>query len=310
MKNQILSVFFNSDRIYLATLEPTSKGLHLVDFNATDNYYDHENPSDERSLLAAEELNHILPELQIDNISNISITLADESVLITQFPGNFSMKKEELQKLVNFEIRRTYKSFEYEKYHSTIIQMAPRRSGSQMILAVLIQKKILNSCSKLFESLNIPINNLNIAQINAQSAFIYNYPEQCSNTVAILGIQRQFIDLSLIKEGQPIYYNLISMNSKNFISDICKNEFEKLLKDYVDRIDSAYFYGHNLQKDVLLKIKKDLINQVPVIARLNAFRMLSTGISDIEREYCSRNSHIFPPCIGGAIPPYHKSIMI
>ncbi len=51
-----------------------------------------------------------------------------------------------------------------------------------------------------------------------------------------------------------------------------------------------------------MKINNAITSVIIEIDKLNAFRMVKTTISDRAREYCSRTSHIFPPCIGGFMP--------
>jgi len=306
----VLSAFFNNDRIYLALLEQTLKGLLLSQIESTEHCFDLDNPEDDLSLLAAQELEIALSDMPLELVNSISITIAAENALVTQIPGKANMSKDDLRELVNLEIRQTYKLFEYENFFSYLLPLLPKRDGKMMMLAVMINKSTINMCKSLLSAVNQPIDSIEIAQLNAHNAFIYNYPELVQSTVAIIGVQKQFVDISILNQGMPVYYGVASMNSQSELGAICSAEMLKMKREYVTSLDSVYVFGLGLTKDLLSEIKSAVTEIVPVVNRMNAFRMIEGKLDIRNREYSSRTAHIFPPCVGGAIPPYVNRIVI
>ena len=87
-------------------------------------------------------------------------------------------------------------------------------------------------------------------------------------------------------------------------------EIEKLLSEYTPGIDAIFLYGLSLTKEILIDVQESLGLIVPVIKRLNAFRMFSTSLTDREKEYCSRTAHIFPACIGAIMPNFQERLKL
>lgn len=302
-----LSVYFNVDRTYLAVLAYHSDGATLELVDSTENAIDPGYPEKESTKKGIEELNGIISNLPRD-IDRLSVTLPAESVLVTQFPGKSSMEPDKIRKLANLEVRQNFPTFNFEDFYINVIPL--NNENGNMMLGVIIANEYIRTCKNILSGLEMPINKIEISQLNAHSAFLYNYPEKHDATVALLGIEEQFIDISVIRENQPAYYNLLSLSDPGGISELLENEFNKIIPDVVDSIQGAYFFGTALDKDILLASWETCMMLGMEAVRLNAFRMMSTDLDKRTREYCSRTLHIFPPCIGGALPTYHKKVKI
>lgn len=307
--SQILSIFFNIDRTYLSVTEPTTKGLSLSYVNSTLNYIDLENLDDNGSLKGIEELDLILSNLDF-TIDKIDVTIPAESVLVTQFPGRTGMSEIELRELIALEIRQAYPQFNPNDFSSNLIPMGDRLDGQSMMLAVIIPFEIVKSVHKILGKYDIPINNIEISQLNAHNSYLYNYPENIYKTTAIVGVQNNFIDLSIIKNMKPIYYDLISFTDKNQIGILLLEEFDILNTSVANDIEDIFFFGTGLTNDVLTVAEQTFEGTGINHKRLNAFRMVITKLTEREIEYCSRTMHIYPPCIGGSFKAYHDRIKL
>lgn len=305
--DNMLSVYFSSDRTYISVVGRSAKGLELKFVDATDSAVDLETPEDLDDMIAADEVREILGNLDY-NFSRVSVTLPADSVLVTKIPSSKDMKFEEIKKLVELEIRNAYPQFNYEDFIPSVLKFEPKLDGKIVMLATIISKINFISCRDILKVVRTPISNIEISQLNAHNCFLYNYPEHKRDVVAILGVGRQFIDISVIVAGKPIYYNLIAYKDKEEIGDLCVQEFENITNKYVSKIDAAYFFGEYLDIDMLVIAQSLLMMTVPKVAKLNAFRMFETKMNNRLRDYCSRTAHIFPPCVGGNLPSYHQKI--
>jgi hypothetical protein len=306
---ETLSIYFSSERVYVMMVEASEQGLDLKYVNSTTRGIDLESPKHESSLKGLRELESIMSGIS-EGEYRLAVTLPSDIVLVSQFPGNPDMDQEEIKKLVNLEIRQAYPQFNYNYFASNIIPMAPKKDGTQMYIAVILPKENYKNLKKVLSPLNRSISNIEISQFNAHTAFLYNYPEQIDSTVALLGIQKQFIDFSLIQNQVPLYYNLITYNDKSEIGEIISKELDKLLGEYADFINSAYFFGQALDKELLTSIQSTIKDKIMTSGRLNAFRMLSTGMEQRIKDYCIKTAHLHPPGIGACLPPYHERIKL
>lgn len=305
----ILSIFFNTDRTYLTLVEPKAGGLELVGINSTKYAIDLENPNDDLSKLGKNELYEILNEYN-QSYSKIVCSIPATSVAISQVPGQGDMDSNKIAQLVGLEIRQTYPQFNYDDFASSVIPLEVRMDGKQMLLATIIPKKIYQAIKETLKPLKQPIDQIEISQINAHLAFLYNYPDERDKTVAFFNIQDQFVDVSCLLNGKPIYYNLNTYNKDKDIANICEAELTKLMSDYVAYVENAYFIGTGLTKDNLAVAQEILLGLVMSSGRLNPFRMMSTKLSDREKQYCARVQHIFAPCIGACIQPNYEHIKL
>jgi hypothetical protein len=304
-----LSVFFNIDRTYVSIVEPTEKGLDLCYLKATQNSIDLENIDAPMSQIGIEELMEIVAG-RTEDLDKIDITIPSESVVVSQFPGSPNIGNNELKQLISLEIRQAYPQVNPEEFSTNIIPMDFRKDGSYMMLAVIIPNVIIRNVLEILRPFDLPINNIEISQLNSHSAFLYNYPERQNQTIAIVGVQDQFMDISIIKNNNPMYYNLISLDEKTKIGEAIEKEHERIVESIVDTVDAAYFFGTGLTKELYLNVWETSMLLNMEVGRLNAFRMLTTSLDDRDREYASRTMHLYPPSIGASFQPYHKRLKL
>jgi len=309
MKSAI-SVFFNIDRTYLAILTPSENSLSLDYVDATRSHIDLENVFDVDGDKGIIELREFIEKVR-HKINRVSVTIPAESVFVSQFPGQKGMTEEQLSKLVSLEIKQAFPQYNTDEFVSNIIPLEKRMNGQEMMLASIMQKDIIDTCKEIFKDY-LPITNIEISQLNAHTAFLYNYPESLEKNIIILGVQDQFIDLSLLKNSKPAYYNLLSFSDsdKNKFGEIIENEYNKLLNDFINRIDGIYFFGAGLNKDLYFSGWEMASVLGLETGRLNAFRMVKANIEDRAKDYCKIMQHVFPPCVGAAIPSYHERIRL
>lgn len=307
--SKTISVFYNIDRTYVTYVEIKEDGLELLYLNSTENRIDLENLESDESLLGIQELSSILHEIGTD-FNRISITLPAENVFVSKIPGDSNLSVHDVKRLVNFEIRQNFPQFTFDDFATTVVPLAPMLDGKNLLLCVIVPNDILANATQLVKDLGTHIHSIDISQLNAHNAFRYNYPELWDKNVVLASIQSKFIDISLSKNGMPGYYNLASFANPEQISEIVEKEFQKILNEAAETIDAVFFFGANLNKDLLMMCWETSMLLGLEAKRLNPFRMMKTQLGKREREYCSRTFHIYPPCVGGALPVYHQRIKL
>ncbi|MBM2813853.1 MAG: hypothetical protein HW421_615 [Ignavibacteria bacterium] len=305
----IISLFLNVDRTYIAVLEPGPKGLSLLYLESTKNPINLELMDEDDMIVAASEISEIIPNFGLD-YQTINITLPAESVMMSQIPGKTGISNEQLKQLIALEIRQSYPHFSFTDFTPRVIPFDPKKTGKHTMMAVIYSKNDLKLCNELIKPLNRQMDNIEISQFAAHTAFLYNYPEKANKTVVLLSIQSQFMDISLIENKKPIYYHLVSLQGTKNIGQVVEDELPKLLAEQVDKIDAVYLFGSGLTKENFMSAWESAMAMDIEAGRLNAFRMVSTNMTPREREYCTRVGHIVAPCIGGALKQYHNIIRL
>lgn len=302
-----VSVFFNFDRAYLAAFESTPKGLKLKYINSTTHPLEFEGNNEKSIQKASGELKEMAKDIS-GNISRMSITLPGDNIIVNKIPGSSDLKFNEIRSLVDHDIRQIYPQFSFKEFVSNVFPMPPDKSGREMMLAVTIPKSDLDAVSRVIKSLRPQIDHTEVAQINAHDAFLYNYPERADQSVVIMGIGKEFIDVSVIKSRQAAYYDLSAYTGN--LDIVIREQMKNIQKNVMKNIDAIFLYGAGLNKESLENANETAEELNIELKRMNAFRMMTTDISPREREYCSRVQHIYPPVVGGVIPSYHERIKL
>jgi hypothetical protein len=305
-----LSFFFNIDRTYITGISSSPDGFSLDYIDSTIDQINLENIYSEESKNGIAQLNKFIQEMEFKP-TRVTATLPAETVFVTKFPGKKDYKPEEFKKLVDFEIRNAYPQFNLKDFDISLIPFKESKDYKQMMLAVIIQQADYKIIKEILEPIGLEITKFEISQFNAHNSLIFNYPEMREKNVAILGIQGQFLDLSVINGNELIYYNLSSIDSIDKIGEVFEREYNKIIKSYVDTIDACYFFGAGLNKNISMSLwETAMMLSIFEAKRLNPFRMMKTSLDSRHKEYCSRTFHIYPACAGATLPPWHDVIKI
>ncbi|NLO20140.1 MAG: hypothetical protein GX121_09780 [Ignavibacteria bacterium] len=306
---KILSINFGTDRVYATLSQFTPKGLELLDIASTDSSFNLEDFESEKSQLASQELSIILEDLA-SQANKISISLPSEEILVTQIPGKKDISEDELKQLLGLEVRQAYPTLQYSQFTAFVTALKPKNDSSQNILAMIIRKSLIEYFDDLAAPYGLQVENIDICQFNAHNSFFYNYPEEKDKAAVFFDVQKQFVDISLVADGQPAYYNVVSINEPQKIASICDSEISKLLENHIVFVDNAFFFGTGLTKEIFDIAVNALNGVVMQTFRLNPFRMLITNLDERHQDYCARTFHVYPPCIGAAIKPRHSKIKV
>ena len=304
-----LSVYFNVDKTYITLVERSKEGLKLKYLNSTDAPVVLENPDDPSSKEGIDQLDSIIENLKND-FQRISVTLPSESTFVTQFPGKENIKRSELEKMVKLEISQIYPQYNMKEFSITIVPFLKNKKDKQNMLAVILSKDIIKNTNEIFAKHGFDIDNMEISQLNAHSAFNYNYPELSDKTVALMSLQDKFIDISIIQNQLPVYYNLVSLSEPDNIGEVIEKEYNKITSNFTDSITSFYLFGSGLTKDLNMKCWETAMMLGAESKRLDPFRFLKTELDERDKEYCSRVFHLYPAPVGGCIPPKHERIKL
>lgn len=304
-----LSVFFNIDRTFVIIADRTEKGLILKYVNSTNLPVDLEMPDRDDSAAGMAELQEIL-DSEKGGFDRVAVTLPAENAFITQFPAKEGLEKKDMIKLVKLELEQIFPNSNMKHFAVNVIPFEKDKNGNIRMMAVIISKNVLESVKNIFEPLGLGIDNIEIAQLNAHSSFIYNYPETKNDPVVFVNVQEKFLDISLIKDQKPYYYNLASYESNEQIGEVFENEFNKMTENNIDEVKAAYFFGSALTKDINMMCWETGMMLGIETKRLNPFRMVRSEVSQREQEYVARIFHLYPGPVGACIPPVHTKIKL
>lgn len=305
-----LSIFLNTDRIYLTGVRIDNNRAMLDYIESTNHHIDLENIDSDESKNGLKELESILSGLDFKP-DRLTITLPAESIFITKFPAKSTYSKDQLRQLINLELRQAYPEFSYENFQVMITPLYAPKTKQESMIGMIILKSDMEFLSNYFAKFGLKINNFEISQLASYSTFMFNYPEMREKTVMIIGYQGQFLDFTVHKNGQTLYYNINSISDVNQIGEATEKEYAKIQETTVDEVDAVYFYGSSLTRNITLSLwETGMVLGIMEAKRLNAFRMMGTTLDKRHLEYCSRTFQIYPPCVGSGLKRWHTLINV
>lgn len=305
-----LSIFLNTDRIYLTGVRIDNNRAMLDYIESTNHHIDLENIDSDESKNGLKELESILSGLDFKP-DRLTITLPAESIFITKFPAKSTYSKDQLRQLINLELRQAYPEFSYDNFKVMVTPLYAPKTKQESMIAMIILKSDVEFLSNYFAKFGLKINNFEISQLASYSTFMFNYPEMRDKTVMIIGYQGQFLDFTVHKNGQTLYYNINSISDVNQIGEATEKEYAKIQETTVDEVDAVYFYGSSLTRNITLSLwETGMVLGIMEAKRLNAFRMMGATLDKRHLEYCSRTFQIYPPCVGSGLKRWHTLINV
>ena len=302
--NTTLSVYFGSERTYISLLNTAREGIEVLHVNAFPQTLRNEDDIQILSQIISKDL---APYFGMVQMVNFSIPI--EKVYIYQVPNADLSRKAEIKALLNEEIQQAEPEKTADDFSIMLIPGHATEDGSKHMLAIMTDLALIDMCKKCFSSFKVPIKFTQNSQFSAPSACMMNYPEFAHKTIAVLGVQERFIDVSVLTEGNLAFYSLYGITADDDFGSVCIKILTSVLPQYLPSLDLALLYGEGLRKDLL----HTLSHAVTVdTMRFNAFRgLLSTtslGISDIA--LCNKAAHVFPPAIGASLKPLQEKEIV
>ncbi len=302
---KILSIFFDLGQTFLSLIEDRDNGVFLNYINSTSRAIDLENI--EESKPEIEQLNALIAEA--GEVDHVLITLPTERVLMSYIPGDIHIETNQIQQMIELEIKNSDPEAAPDDFTTILYDFSERMDGNKMMNAAIIPNDILRNIAEILAPHSLSISKINISQFATHNALTYNYPELKEKAAAIVSIQLEYIDISIIKEGKPIYLSKVYFESPKELAGILEDEFNIIMTDYIDYVETAYFCGSHLTADLLQAGETKLAEFLMTAAKVNTFKMIRTDLGQREKDYCQRTSHIFPPCIGAVLPSIGESMV-
>ena len=301
-QRRILSIYNSLNYTYSSLVKNSTDGLELDWISTIDSpFYFEENDVnfDNKSI---EQFKKQFEEIQ-DKVDGISVVFPAEMIMISQFPIDTTTNNENIKELLQIEIKKAYPALDIKDFEIKIYTLNYNPIQQQIMMCVMLPRIDILRYENFFSNYGKPIVSTGISQFSAANCFLYNYPEHRNSSSAIVGIQGNFLDFTIIENSNVLYYNLLSYQQESDIPQLLITEVTKVKETIVDDIKrGVYCYGEDLNNELFNEICESLSTIGISSNKLNAFRMMRTFFNKQEIEYCKRVTHIFPSVIGASFP--------
>lgn len=307
---RVLSIFFNTDRTYIAKILNSPDGLKLEYLNATNTPIDLDSLHTDEQTQAFDEIDNIIGQCGND-FDNISVVFPADSLLISHMPSKKGITREEIMELIGIELKRTFPNLNITNFQIQVFQLNENKTKVNKQIAVVYQNNDLSVFEQYFQKYEKEINFPYVSQIAAANCFLYNYPELKDKNAAIVGIQNNYIDFCVISKSNFVYFGLENYATADQIPTALEAQIEKVMNEVVDDLAGGiYYYGRDVNQQTFISCWETAMIFGAEGKRLGTFRMLKSDLEERDIEYSIKTAQYYAPCIGAAIPLYFDSIIL
>jgi hypothetical protein len=284
---------------------------HLDYINATQtpvNLFD--DAATQRSSAGMQELEQILSDIA-GKADSMRVSIDMDNLLSYQVPLGRELSAEQMREFLAFELSLHAPGSDPREFAATLhpIESATLNPSA---LAVFVHPTALNAAQHLASVAGVDTlhtQHIRGAQLDALNAHAFNYPEDHTRTVALCGVQHDYVDVSFVRNGRlhaastlPLTASLINPSE---LGEVCWQEIERFQSASRSAVEAVYFFGTDLTKAAL----NEAVDIFPMpTQRLNPLRRLATTLSQRERDYCTRIAHVLVPCMGSVLPESVQSL--
>lgn len=341
MTSSVASVYFDSYRSYCAIVEGSTEEVDsyvVRHLDATAHPLDFTRPLEEimRSV-GFQELVEMLSPLA-GSVRQCVVSTTMENALTHQIPYSNTLTTDELRRLVRLEASVHLPAHDAGQFLATIYPLYGFAANPFMAMSVMLSTTITSVADQISHLLRADLQRLSVAQTAAHDALRYNYPEE-RGIVALLGLQRGFVDVSIVRSSVLLHTMTLCLESelsevlheaaeigydeekqsleRTGLGKLCFDALQDAEEAVQARIETAYFFGADLTKAALDEISAYFADdrathteQPTALRRLNPFRRFASRLDERMNSYCARVGHILTPCIGAALPEATAGIIL
>ena len=308
--SRILSIYNSLNYTYATLVKNHPDGLELDWISTIDSPFDYDESETTFYENSIQEFKNQFEEIK-DKVDGVSLVFPAEMIMVSQFPIDTNTNNENIKELLQIEIRKAFPTLEIKDFEIKTYTLNTNLNHQPVMMCVMLPRIDILRYEEFFNNYGKKIVSTNVSQISAANSFLYNYPEHRNSSSAIVGIQGNFLDFTIIENSNILYYNLLSYQQESDIPQILASEFLKVNESFGNQIDNGlYCYGEDLNNEIFNEIAETLKSVDIISHKLNAFRMMKTYFDVQEIEYCKKVSHIFPPVIGASFPSFFNNQII
>ncbi len=305
--DKTLAVVFNTDRVYVGLFERSIRGVKVLDINSTADPIDIQDIEGEVSQNAISELQEIVEDF--GEFDRIALSFPSDFAMAAHIPGNANIPQGELIQMIIMEMRVLFPHAKIDNFVVNCYPVTPSKDGQEQLFITLIARDDVENCKNIFAKWDKPIEKVETIQLSAHQAVLYNYPEQMNGSIVVAGIQNNFIDFFAFQWHNIHYSNLVYFSDESEIPDIISKEIAIIKENHLDKIDSIYYYGADLVKDVNMACWEAAMMEGIESKRLNAFRMTYNGLNPRQQDYATKVFHLYAGVVGAAMPDNPNKVL-
>ncbi len=226
--------------------------------------------------------------------TQVSVALDTSLLFLNTLPVEDGLPRPRINELIEWELHQYFPDVQPREFITDVHVMSTHRDqGWNELLAVSIRRIHTQAIREALKALGLTLHIIDVDHFSADMALRVNYPDTYRRYLALVGVKKDRLDVSLMKNGALQSYTYVVVNSNQEIVD----QIAALSRE-TKGIYSITVYGPHLDKDLLVQIRR---GSALLVEALNPLRHV--GVSETLRlaDHLSVPSYRFASAVGVAL---------
>ncbi len=226
--------------------------------------------------------------------TQVSVALDTSLLFLNTLPVEDGLPRPRINELIEWELHQYFPDIQPKEFITDVHVMSTHRDqGWNELLAVSIRRIHTQAIREALKALGLTLHIIDVDHFSADMALRVNYPDTYRRYLALVGVKKDRLDISLMKNGALQSYTYVVVNSNQEIVD----QIAAISRE-TKGIYSITVYGPHLDKDLLVQIRR---GSALLVEALNPLRHV--GVSETLRlaDHLSVPSYRFASAVGVAL---------
>jgi hypothetical protein len=227
---------------------------------------------------------------------NISFCLDSRWVFIHSFPLDMDFSEAERTDHISWELSNYLTDSRLDDYvtaTAALLEMPALRAST--ILSASAKRELISLLRDVASRLNLEVIVIDVDHFGAEHTLRWNYPEIEQETVSLVGIKSDGIDLSIFQNGRPVLYRWRESRDRMPIARLLGQATGRT-SDGQAQPKKSYIYGENESASTRLQFDQ---SESPLVEVLDPVRNVS--LPRQLRRLNHTTFHRYAPAIGLAM---------
>jgi hypothetical protein len=227
---------------------------------------------------------------------NISFCLDSRWVFIHSFPLDKDFSEAERADYINWELSNYLTDSKLDDYvtaTATLLEMPALRASTT--LSASVKRELISLLRSVASRLKLEVIIIDVDHFGAEHTLRWNYPEIEKETVSLVGIKSDGIDVSIFEKGKPVSYRWRESHDGMPIQRLL-GQASGRASDGQAQPKRCYIYGENENASTLLQFDQ---SESPLVEVLDPVRNVS--LPRQLRRLNRTTFHRYAPAIGLAM---------
>jgi Tfp pilus assembly PilM family ATPase len=224
----------------------------------------------------------------------IAVAIDSSKVFLHFLPVIATAGERDIQTQVSWELTKFFPGTEAEGFiNDTHLMSLPGTLPSREVLSVSVRREEVRNIQAVLTALHLKVRCVDVDHFSAEIAYRRNYPERADDPVALVGLKRSRLDVSILRNNELGWYSYyIPKSEADGLEHIAS------LVDTYPGLQGIVLYGPTLKHQLLAEITE--ASALPV-EQLNPFLQLEKGKSLLLADHFLAAPYRFSSAVGVAL---------